>query len=90
MRRNGRKLWLLIRPSRRNTPSPGLVGIDYIGIGTDFDGGGGVTGCNDVGEMYRVTMELLRRGYTEPQIAKIWSGNTMRVLQKVIDQAIKS
>jgi membrane dipeptidase len=63
-----------------------LVGIDYIGIGTDFDGGGGVTDCNDVSQMYRVTMELLRRGYTEPQIAKIWSGNTMRVLQKVIDQ----
>jgi len=66
-----------------------LVGIDYIGIGTDFDGGGGVTDCNDVSEMYRLTMELLRRGYTESQIAKIWSGNTMRVLQKVIDQASK-
>jgi membrane dipeptidase len=66
-----------------------LVGIDYIGIGTDFDGGGGVSDCNDVSQMYRVTMELLRRGYTEPQIAKIWGGNTMRVLQKVIDLGTK-
>ncbi|MBN1938723.1 MAG: dipeptidase [Candidatus Aminicenantes bacterium] len=64
-----------------------LVGIDYVGIGTDFDGGGGVEDCNDVSRMYRVTMELLRRGYTEPQIQKIWGGNIMRVLQKVIDIA---
>jgi membrane dipeptidase len=66
-----------------------LVGIDYVGIGTDFDGGGGIEGCNDVSEMFHVTMELLRRGYTESQIAKIWGGNTMRVLQKVIDAAEK-
>jgi len=67
-----------------------LAGIDYIGIGTDFDGGGGINGCNDVSEMFHVTMELLRRGYTEPQIAKIWGGNTMRLLQKVIDSAAPS
>jgi len=66
-----------------------LVGIDYVGIGTDFDGGGGVEDCNDVSRMYRVTMELLRRGYTEAQIAKIWGGNTMRILQKVIDASSK-
>ncbi len=66
-----------------------LVGVDYVGIGTDFDGGGGVEDCNDVSRMYRVTMELLRRGYTEPQIAKIWGGNTMRVLGKVIEVAAK-
>ena len=62
-----------------------LVGVDYAGIGTDFDGGGGVTDCADVSEMYRVTMELLRRGYAETTIGKIWGGNIMRVLQKVID-----
>jgi membrane dipeptidase len=62
-----------------------LVGVDYIGIGTDFDGGGGVAGCADVSEMFHVTMELLRRGYSEKDIAKIWGGNIMRVLQKVID-----
>jgi membrane dipeptidase len=64
-----------------------LVGVDYVGIGTDFDGGGGVSDCPDVSRMYRVTMELLRRGYGEREIGKIWGGNIMRVLQKVIDAA---
>jgi membrane dipeptidase len=64
-----------------------LVGVDYIGIGTDFDGGGGVSDCGDVSQMFRVTMELLRRGYNEKEIGKIWGGNIMRVLQKVIDAA---
>ncbi len=64
-----------------------LVGIDYVGIGTDFDGGGGVEGCNDVSEMYRVTVELLRRGYGEKEIAKIWGGNVMRVFNQVIETA---
>jgi len=61
-----------------------VVGIDYVGIGTDFDGGGGVIGCDDVSEMFHVTMELLRRGYSEKEIRKIWGGNIMRVLEKVI------
>jgi membrane dipeptidase len=61
-----------------------LVGIDYVGIGTDFDGGGGVRGCNDVSEMFRVTEELVRRGYKEKEIAQIWGGNAMRVLRRVI------
>ena len=64
-----------------------LVGVDYVGIGTDFDGGGGVSDCGDVSQMFRVTMELLRRGYAEKEIGKIWGGNIMRVLQKVIDAA---
>jgi membrane dipeptidase len=62
-----------------------VVGVDYAGIGTDFDGGGGVTGCGDVSEMFHVTMEMLRRGYSEKDMQKIWGGNIMRVLQKVID-----
>jgi len=62
-----------------------VAGIDYVGIGTDFDGGGGVIGCDDVSEMFHVTMELLRRGYKEKEIRKIWGGNIMRVLQRVID-----
>ncbi len=62
-----------------------LVGVDYVGIGTDFDGGGGVSDCADVSQMVRVTMELLRRGYGEKEIAKIWGGNIMRVLQKAIE-----
>jgi membrane dipeptidase len=61
-----------------------LVGIDYVGIGTDFDGGGGVEGCNDVSEMFRVTEELVRRGRREQEIAKIWGGNIMRVFRRVI------
>ena len=64
-----------------------LVGEDYAGIGTDFDGGGAVTGCSDVSQMFHVTMETLRRGYSETRIRKIWGGNLMRVLQKTIDLA---
>jgi len=64
-----------------------VVGIDYVGIGTDFDGGGGITGCDDVSGMIHVTEELIRRGYSEPDIAKIWSGNFMRVFRKVLETA---
>lgn len=64
-----------------------LVGIDYVGIGTDFDGGGGVIGCDDVSEMFRVTEELVRRGYSEEEVAKIWGGNIMRVFRRVMDAA---
>jgi membrane dipeptidase len=60
-----------------------LVGVDYVGIGTDFDGGGGVVGCNDVSEMFRVTAELLRRGYSEKDIEKIWGKNFFRVFNQV-------
>ncbi|MCL2501843.1 MAG: dipeptidase [Bacteroidales bacterium] len=60
-----------------------LVGIDYVGIGSDFDGGGGVAGCSNMGEMKNITVELLRRGYTHDQIAKIWGGNTMRMMDRV-------
>ena len=64
-----------------------LVGIDYVGIGTDFDGGGGILGCDDVSEMFWVTEELVRRGHTEREIAKIWGGNVMRVFRRVMDGA---
>jgi membrane dipeptidase len=60
-----------------------VIGIDYVGIGTDFDGGGGVEGCRTVAEMKNITIELLRRGYTRSDITKIWSGNFMRVFRKV-------
>jgi len=62
-----------------------VAGVDCVGIGTDFDGGGEVEGCNEVSQMFRITEELLRRGYSEEDIGKIWGGNTMRVFQKVID-----
>lgn len=56
-----------------------VAGIDHVGISSDFDGGGGVTGWRDASETMNVTVELLRRGYTEEQIRKLWSGNTLRV-----------
>ncbi len=65
------------------------IGIDYVGIGTDFDGGGGVAGCNDVSGMIHVTEELMRRGYSDRDIAKIWGGNFMRVFAKVIERRAK-
>jgi len=60
-----------------------IAGIDHVGIGTDFDGGGGVTGCFDVSQMKNITLELLKRGYTTGAIRKIWGGNLMRVMKKV-------
>ncbi len=61
-----------------------MVGIDHVGIGSDFDGGGGIKGCNDVSEMGNITLELIKRGYTEEEIRKIWGGNFMRVFREVI------
>lgn len=60
-----------------------LIGIDHVGISSDFDGGGGLNGWNDASETFNVTLELVRRGYTEEQIAKIWSGNLLRVMERV-------
>jgi len=59
------------------------IGIDHVGISSDFDGGGGVEGWDDASETFNVTLELVRRGYTEKQIAKLWSGNLLRVLDEV-------
>jgi membrane dipeptidase len=60
-----------------------VAGIDHIGIGTDFDGGGGVDGCSDASQMPNITIELVKRGYTEREIRKIWGGNLMRVMNEV-------
>jgi membrane dipeptidase len=60
-----------------------VIGIDHVGIGTDFDGGGGIDGCRSVADMKNITLELLRRGYSKSDIEKIWGGNVMRVLRKV-------
>jgi membrane dipeptidase len=65
------------------------IGIDHVGISSDFDGGGGVEGWNDASETFNVTLELVRRGYTEAQIEKIWSGNLFRVLDEVQKRAQK-
>ena len=59
------------------------IGLDHVGISSDFDGGGGVTGWNGAEETFNVTLELVRRGYTEEQIGKIWSGNLLRVMAEV-------
>lgn len=60
-----------------------LMGIDHVGISSDFDGGGGIDGYNSALESINVTRELVRRGYTEEQIGKIWGGNLLRVLDDV-------
>jgi membrane dipeptidase len=60
-----------------------LLGIDHVGISSDFDGGGGVTRWNDASETFNVTLELVRHGYTEAQIEKLWGGNLLRVMEAV-------
>jgi membrane dipeptidase len=60
-----------------------LIGIEHVGIASDFDGGGGVIGWNDASETLNVTLELVRRGYTEEQIEKLWGGNLLRVMDEV-------
>src|SRR4030043_335359 len=60
-----------------------LAGIDHVGIGTDFDGGGELEDCYDVSEIENITFELLKRSYTGEEIQKIWSGNLLRVFREV-------
>lgn len=64
-----------------------LIGIDHVGISSDFDGGGGIRGWNDASETFNVTLELVRRGYSEQEIAKLWGGNLLRVLGDVEETA---
>ena len=59
------------------------MGLEHVGISSDFDGGGGIEGWEDASETMNVTIELVRRGYTEEQIEKLWSGNLLRVLDEV-------
>lgn len=59
-----------------------VAGIDHVGIGSDFDGGGGLEDCMDASELWRITVELVRRGYEEDQIQKIWGGNMMRIMDE--------
>ena len=60
-----------------------LIGIDYVGISSDFDGGGGIVGWSDASETLNVTLELLRRGYNQDQIEKLWGENLLRVWKEV-------
>ena len=64
-----------------------VAGIDHVGIGSDFDGGGALKGVYDVSEFKNITAELLKRGYTHDQIEKIWAGNFMRVFRRVSKEA---
>ena len=63
------------------------IGIDHIGISSDFDGGGGIEGWEDASKTFNVTLEMVKRGYTEEEIAKIWSGNLLRVLDETSEVA---
>ena len=65
-----------------------LIGIDHVGISSDFGGGGGVTGWANAGETFNVTLELVRRGYSEDDIAKLWGGNVLRILEAAEDAAV--
>lgn len=60
-----------------------LVGIDHVGIGSDFDGGGGLDGVHDISEMGNITLELVKRGYSKEDINKIWGENFIRVFKQV-------
>ena len=69
-----------------------LIGINHVGLSSDFDGGGGIDGWNSAAEAFNVTLELVRRGYTEEQIGKMWSGNLLRVwgeIEKVAQKLAK-
>ena len=57
-----------------------VAGVDHVGIGLDWDGGGGVAGLDDIADLPKITRALLAAGYSEADIAKIWSGNVLRVL----------
>jgi len=66
-----------------------LIGIDHVGISSDFDGGGGIIGWKDASETMNVTQGLLNRGYTNEEVSKLWGGNLLRVLDEVQEIAAK-
>jgi membrane dipeptidase len=66
-----------------------VIGPDHVGIGADWDGGGGVTGMEDVASIPKITERLLAAGYTEADLAKIWSGNVLRLLREAEQAAAK-
>ena len=66
-----------------------VIGIDHVGISSDFDGGGGIPGWNHAGEGLNVTIELVRRGYSEADIEKLWGGNLLRVMREVESIALQ-
>jgi membrane dipeptidase len=66
-----------------------VAGVDHVGIASDFDGGGGITGWKDATETRNVTAALRKRGFSDTDIAKIWGGNLLRVWRAVDAEAAK-
>ena len=66
-----------------------LIGIDHVGISSDFDGGGGLSGWMDASETPSVTEELIARGYSVGDIRKLWGQNLLRVMREVEARAEK-
>ena len=60
-----------------------IAGPEHVGIGSDFDGGGGVWGCNGDNDLINVTVLMLEHGYTKDQIKGFWGGNFLRVMSEV-------
>jgi membrane dipeptidase len=67
-----------------------LIGVDHVGVSSDFDGGGGIEGWQDASETFNVTLELVRRGYSEEEIGNLWGGNLLRVMRAVEQVTITS
>lgn len=60
-----------------------VAGIDHVGVGTDFDGGGGLRGCKGDNDLINLTIKMIEKGYTEEDLKKIWGGNLLRVMKEV-------
>ena len=67
-----------------------VVGIDHVGIGTDFDGGGGVVNMEDASKMKNISIELMRRGWSDSDLEKFWGGNFLRVLRQIEEYALQN
>jgi membrane dipeptidase len=65
-----------------------LVGIDYVGISSDFGGGGGIEGWSNASQTFNITNSLLLRGYSKDEVNKIWSENFLRVWKNVSNNVI--
>lgn len=66
-----------------------IAGVDHVGIGADWDGGGGVAGMEDIRDLPKITERLLQAGYTESDLKKIWGGNVLRLLRAAEAEAAK-
>ncbi|MCF0164339.1 MAG: membrane dipeptidase, partial [Bacteroidales bacterium] len=61
-----------------------------VGIGTDFDGGGGVVNMEDASKMKNISIELMRRGWSDSDLEKFWGGNFLRVLRQIEEYALQN